>query len=139
MMMDAETVKKVLLSSVQGGDIGSNGNLIAKISLMRLFQQFAKDMEITKISLDGDYINIYISAQVNWQPIDVGNGINVDISKYVTSTMVKLTLKKKFIDDLMSIANLPIVGVEQVGVGNTTDVVIKVDTGRKLESTIPDF
>ncbi|CAH69426.1 hypothetical protein [Deltalipothrixvirus pozzuoliense] len=133
--IDQNTMRTILLNSVQGGDVDANGNLIAKVSLMKLFQQFGSDITFSRITLDGDTINLYILSTINWQPIDVGNGITLDLRQYAGTTVIKIPIKKKFLDDLTQIANLPIVGVEQVNVNNTTDVVIKINTGKKMTAT----
>lgn len=129
---DANAMKNILLNSVQGGDVDSNGNLIAKVSLIKLFQQFANDMTFAKISLDGDNIYLYIATQVKFDPIQLDSGIRLDLSQYTGTSIVKIPLKKKFIDDLTQMANMPIIGIEEVKIGDTTDVVIKINTGRKM-------
>jgi hypothetical protein len=129
---DSNTVKTILLNSVQGGDIDNNGNLIAKISLTKLFQQFATDMNFMKISLDGDNIYLYISAKVNLEPIQLENGLRIDLNQYTGTAIVKIPLKRKFIDDLTQTVNMPIIGIEEVKVGDSTDVVIKINTGKKV-------
>jgi len=132
--LDADTIKNILLNSVQGGDVDGNGNLIAKVSLTKLFQQFAEDMKFIKATLEGDMINLYIAASVNLQPIQVDNGITLDLSKYTGTAIIKIPIRKKFIDDLVQLTNMPIVGVEEVKTGNTSDVIVKVNTGRKVTS-----
>jgi len=130
--LDSSTVKQILLNSVQGGDIDRNGNLIAKISLIKLFQQFSNDMNFIKISLDNENIYLYISTKVGLEPIELENGLRVDLSQYTGTSIVKIPIKKKFIDDLTQMANMPIVGIEEVKVNDTTDVIIKVNTGRRM-------
>ena len=130
--LDPETVKKIILNSIQGGDVDNNGNLIAKISLKKLLQQFGTDMTFLKITLDGDKINLYISAKVPLEPIKLTNGLTIDLNEYSEDAIVKLPLKKKFIEDFIKLANMPIVGIEEIKVGDTSDVVIKVNTGRKV-------
>jgi len=129
---DVNIMKSILLNSVQGGDVDNNGNLIAKISLKKLFQQFTTDMNFIRISLDGDNIHLYIATKVGFEPIQLDNGVKIDLSQYTGTSIVKIPIKKKFIDDLTQIANMPIIGIEEVKVGETTDVVIKVNTGRKM-------
>jgi hypothetical protein len=129
---DPNTVKQILLNSIQGGDVDNNGNLIAKISLKKLFQQFATDMDFIKISLDGDNIYLYIATKIGFEPIQLDNGLKIDLSQYTGTSIVKIPIKKKFIDDLIQIANMPIIGIEEVKIGDTTDVVIKVNTGRRM-------
>ena len=130
--LDPNTVKQIILNSIQGGEVDDNGNLVAKISLKKLLQQFGADMTFLKISLDGDKINIYISAKVPLEPIKLTNGLTIDLNEYSENAVVKLPLKKKFIEDFVRLANMPIIGIEEVKVGDTTDVVIKVNTGRKV-------
>jgi len=130
--IDANIVKQILLNSVQGGDIDRNGNLVAKISLTKLFQQFSTDMNFIKISLDSENIYLYISAKVGLEPIELENGLKIDLSEYTGDSIIKIPIKKKFIDDLTQMANMPIIGVEEVKIGDTTDVIIKVNTGRKM-------
>jgi len=134
--IDSNTVKQILLNSVQGGDIDRNGNLVAKISLTKLFQQFSTDMDFIKISLDGENIYLYISTKVTLEPIQLENGLTIDLSEYTGVSIVKIPIKKKFIDDLTQMANMPIMGVEEVKVGDTTDVIIKVNTGRKMSQQL---
>jgi|GEM_PF-5629858 len=130
--LDPNTVKQILLNSIQGGDVDNNGNLIAKISLKKLLQQFGTDMVFLKITLDGDKINLYISAKVPLEPIKLTNGLTIDLNEYSEDAIVKLPLKKKFIEDFVKLANMPIIGIEEVKIGDTSDVVIKVNTGRKV-------
>ena len=130
--LDPNTVKQILLNSIQGGDVDNNGNLIAKISLKKLLQQFGTDMTFLKITLDGDKINLYISAKVPLEPIKLTNGLTIDLNEYSEDAVVKLPLKKKFIEDFVKLANMPIIGIEEVKIGDTSDVVIKVNTGRKV-------
>ncbi len=130
--LDPNTVKQILLNSIQGGDVDNNGNLIAKISLKKLLQQFGTDMTFLKITLDGDKINLYISAKVPLEPIKLTNGLTIDLNEYSEDAIVKLPLKKKFIEDFVKLANMPITGIEEVKIGDTSDVVIKVNTGRKV-------
>jgi len=130
--LDANTVKSILLNSIQGGDVDNNGNLIAKISLKKLFQQFATDMDFIRISLDNDNIYLYIATKVSLEPIQLDNGLKIDLSQYTGTAIVKIPIKRKFIDDLTQMANMPIIGVEEIKIGETTDVVIKVNTGRKM-------
>jgi len=130
--IDSNTVKQILLNSVQGGDIDVNGNLIAKISLTKLFQQFSTDMNFIKISLDNENIYLYISAKVGLEPIELENGLKIDLSQYTGVSIIKIPIKKKFINDITETANMPIIGVEEVKIGDTTDVIIKVNTGRKM-------
>ena len=130
--LDPNTVKQIILNSIQGGDVDNNGNLIAKISLKKLLQQFGTDMTFLKITLDGDKINLYISAKVPLEPINLTNGLTIDLNEYSEDAIVKLPLKKKFIEDFVKLANMPIIGIEEVKEGDTSDVVIKVNTGRKM-------
>jgi hypothetical protein len=130
--IDSNTVKQILLNSVQGGDIDRNGNLVAKISLTKLFQQFSTDMNFIKISLDGENIYLYISAKITLEPIQLENGLKINLSEYTGDSIIKIPIKKKFIDELTQMANMPIIGVEEVKIGDTTDVIIKVNTGRKM-------
>ena len=130
--IDPNTVKQIILNSIQGGDVDNNGNLIAKISLKKLLQQFGTDMTFLKITLDGDKINLYISAKVPLEPIKLTNGLTIDLNEYSEDAIVKLPLKKKFIEDFVKLANMPIIGIEEVKTGDTSDVVIKVNTGRKV-------
>jgi hypothetical protein len=130
--IDANIVKQILLNSVQGGDIDRNGNLVAKISLTKLFQQFSTDMNFIKISLDGENIYLYISAKITLEPIQLENGLKINLSEYTGDSIIKIPIKKKFIDELTQMANMPIIGVEEVKIGDTTDVIIKVNTGRKI-------
>jgi len=130
--IDANIVKQILLNSVQGGDIDRNGNLVAKISLTKLFQQFSTEMNFIKISLDGENIYLYISAKITLEPIQLENGLKINLSEYTGDSIIKIPIKKKFIDDLTQMANMPIIGVEEVKIGDTTDVIIKVNTGRKM-------
>jgi len=130
--LDPNTVKQIILNSIQGGDVNNNGNLIAKISLKKLLQQFGTDMTFLKITLDGDKINLYISAKVPLEPINLTNGLTIDLNEYSEDAIVKLPLKKKFIEDFVKLANMPIIGIEEVKEGDTSDVVIKVNTGRKM-------
>ena len=130
--LDANTVKQIILNSIQGGDVDNNGNLIAKISLKKLLQQFGTDMTFMKITLDGDKINLYISAKVPLEPIKLTNGLTIDLNEYSEDAIVKLPLKKKFIEDFVKLANMPIIGIEEVKVGDSSDVVIKVNTGKKV-------
>jgi len=130
--LDANTVKQIILNSIQGGDVDNNGNLIAKISLKKLLQQFGTDMTFLKITLDGDKINLYVSAKVPLEPIKLTNGLTIDLNEYSEEAIVKLPLKKKFIEDFVKLANMPIIGIEEVKTGDTSDVVIKVNTGRKV-------
>jgi hypothetical protein len=130
--INLDTVKQIILNSIQGGDVDNNGNLIAKISLKKLLQQFGTDMTFLKITLDGDKINLYISAKVPLEPIKLTNGLTIDLNEYSEDAIVKLPLKKKFIEDFVKLANMPIIGIEEVKVGDTSDVVIKVNTGRKV-------
>jgi len=131
--IDANTVKQIILNSIQGGDVDSNGNLIGKISLKKLFQQFGTDMTFTKISLDGDKINMYISAKVPLETIKLANGLTVNLNEYTEKATIKLPIKKRFIEDFVKLANMPIIGMEEVQVGDTTDVILKVNTSRKLQ------
>jgi len=131
--IDPNTVKQIILNSIQGGEVDNNGNLIGKISLKKLFQQFGTDMTFIKISLDGDKINMYISAKVPLEPIKLDNGLTVDLNEYSEKATVKLPIKKKFIEDFVKLANMPIIGMEEVQVGDTTDVILKVNTSRKLQ------
>jgi len=130
--LDPNTVKQILLNSIQGGDVDNNGNLIAKISLKKLLQQFGTDMTFLKITLNSDKINLYISAKVPLEPIKLTNGLTIDLNEYSEDAIVKLPLKKKFIEDFVKLANMPIIGIEEVKIGDTSDVVIKVNTGRKV-------
>ena len=134
--IDPNTVKQIILNSIQGGEFDNNGNLIGKISLKKLFQQFGTDMTFMKISLDGDKINMYIATDAKLEPIELDNGVKIDLSQYTGTSIVKIPLKKKFIDDLTQVANMPIIGVEEVKVDDTTDVVIKVNTGKKMTGQI---
>jgi hypothetical protein len=130
--LDPNTIKQILLNSIQGGDVDNNGNLIAKISLKKLLQQFGTDMTFLKITLNSDKINLYISAKVPLEPIKLTNGLTIDLNEYSEDAVVKLPLKKKFIEDFVKLANMPIIGIEEVKIGDTSDVVIKVNTGRKV-------
>ena len=127
--MDAETVKKVLLNSVQGGDVDESGTLIAKVSMKKLFQQFSNDLQFTKISLDNENIYLYIVTKVQLNPIQLENGVTLDLSQYTGDAIVKIALKRKFLDDLTKIASMPILGVEELN----GDVLIKVNTGKKMQ------
>jgi hypothetical protein len=131
--VDRETVKKIILNSIQGGEVDNNGNLIGKISLKKLFQQFGSDMTFLKISLDGDKINMYISSKVPLEPIKLDNGLTIDLAEYSEKATVKLPIKKKFIEDFVKLANMPIIGMEEVQVDDTTDVILKVNTNKKLQ------
>ncbi|CAJ31666.1 hypothetical protein AFV7_gp46 [Betalipothrixvirus pezzuloense] len=124
-------VKNVLLQAIQGGDIDEQGNLIAKLSIMKLFQQFSTEIQIVKVTLEGDYINLYVSSKPKIDPIQVGNGVTLDIGKYVGVAITKIPINKAFLSEL----NLPIIGVEEVKVGDTTDVVLKINTGKKMPTT----
>jgi len=130
--IDSNTVKQIILNSVQGGDVDNNGNLIAKISMKKLFQQFATDMDFIRISLDNDNIYLYIATKVSLEPIQLENGLKIDLSQYTGTAIVKIPIKRKFIDDLTQMVNMPIIGVEEVKVGDSTDVVIKVNTGKRV-------
>jgi len=130
--IDSNTVKQIILNSIQGGDVDNNGNLVAKISLKKLLQQFGTDMTFLKITIDGDKINLYISAKVPLEPIKLTNGITIDLNEYSEDAIVKLPLKRKFIEDFIKLANMPIIGIEEIKTGDTSDVVIKVNTGRKV-------
>jgi len=90
-------------------------------------------MTFTKISLDGDKINMYISAKVPLETIKLANGLTVDLNEYTEKATIKLPIKKKFIEDFVKLANMPIIGMEEVQVGDTTDVILKVNTSRKLQ------
>ena len=83
---DANTMKSILLNSVQGGDVDNNGNLVAKISLTKLFQQFATDMNFIRISLDGDNIYLYIATKVGFEPIQLDSGVKIDLTQLPIST-----------------------------------------------------
>ena len=134
-MVDAETMKQILLNSIQGGDVDREGRLIGKISLKKLFQQLATDMEFIKISLDNEKIYLYISADAFLNPIQLDNGATLDLRQYTEKAILKLPIKRSFIDDLTKLANMPIIGIEEIKVGDTTDVVMKVDTGKRMTQT----
>ena len=131
--IDPNTVKQIILNSVQGGEVDDNGNLVAKISLKKLFQQFGTDMTFLKISLDGDKIIMYISSKVPLEAIKLKNGLTIDLNEYSEKAIVKLPIKKKFIEDFVKLANMPIIGMEEVQVNDTTDVILKVNTNKKLQ------
>jgi len=131
--INPNTVKQIILNSIQGGEVDGNGNLIGKISLKKLFQQFGTDMTFLKISLDGDKINIYISAKVPLETIKLTNGLTIDLNEYTEKAVIKLPMKKKFIEDFVKLANMPIIGMEEVQVDDTTDVILKVNTNKKLQ------
>jgi len=130
--IDGNTVKSILLNSVQGSDVDNNGNLIAKISLKKLFQQFSTDMNFIRISLDNENINLYIATKVNFEPIQLENGLKIDLNQYTGTAIIKMPIKRKFIDDLVQTVNMPIIGIEEIKVDDTTDVVIKVNTGKRV-------
>jgi hypothetical protein len=54
--------------------------------------------------------------------------LTIDLNEYSEDAIVKLPLKKKFIEDFVKLANMPIIGIEEIN----SDVVIKVNTGRKI-------
>lgn len=124
-------VKNVLIQAIQGGDIDEQGNIVAKISIMKLFQQFSTEIQIVKVTLEGDYINLYVSSKPKIEPIQIGDGMTLDIGKYVGVAITKIPINKAFLGEL----GMPIVGLEEVKVGDTTDVVLKINTGKKIPET----
>jgi len=130
--VDPEKVRQIILNSIQGGEFDSNGNLIGKISLRKLFQQFGTDLTFLKISLENDKINMYISGNAPLEPIKLDNGLEINLTEYAEKAIVKMPIKKKFIEDFVKMANMPIIGLEEVKVDDTTDVILKVNTGKKM-------
>jgi len=130
--LDSNIIKQIILNSIHGSDIDNDGNLIAKISLKKLLQQFGTDMTFLKISLENDKINLYISTKVPLEPIKLMNGLTINLNEYSEDAILKLPLKKKFIEDFVKLANMPIIGIEEVKTDDSSDVVIKVNTRKKI-------
>ena len=117
-----ETIKDILLHSVKGYDIGKDGKIIAKLSVLLLLTNMSKDTGITftKIVQSDNAITLYADADVKKSGI-----VDEAMSKYTESVSIKITMKKDFIEDILKTLGNIVVDVKNDG----NDIIVYINTG----------
>ncbi|AZI75868.1 hypothetical protein SBFV3_gp33 [Sulfolobales Beppu filamentous virus 3] len=117
-----EVIKKVLLHSVKGYDIGKDGKIIAKVSVLLLLTNMGNDgwITFTKIVQTDNSVILYADADVK-----KANIVDESMAKYTESVSIKITMKKEFIEDILKTLGNLVVDVKPDG----NDILIYINTG----------
>ena len=128
MSSEQEKIKQALIKSAKGGEFDDKGNLVVKVSIKKLFAELSTDIIIDKVVKSDTEFVIYgnVNKETAINMIAQGDPKTKEVlNKYMNALAVRVSFAVSMITELF-----PGSAVEQEG----DDVVVKLNTGRKVES-----